>query len=193
MRRRRRRQGEGAGASEAGEGRGACRNQGRSSLTGNRLDVKVERNGEVVQEVNADPPAERAGHGVHHAADRDEVPFAVVPDGRLTPERTRTARVASFGDVAKPAARPSRLERLDCRHDAGYVRLGPEARHRPPLGDSLATLRSATARNAGFGLLFIVIALIGIVPISTRLTRHLSTLSDAATASRRATTARASR
>jgi sigma-B regulation protein RsbU (phosphoserine phosphatase) len=49
-----------------------------------------------------------------------------------------------------------------------------------PLGDSLANLRRATARNAGFGLLFIAIALIGIVPISTRLTRHLGTLGDAA-------------
>jgi sigma-B regulation protein RsbU (phosphoserine phosphatase) len=47
-----------------------------------------------------------------------------------------------------------------------------------PVGDSLATLRRTAARNAGFGLLFITVLLVGIVPLSTRLTRNLSTLAE---------------
>ena len=47
-----------------------------------------------------------------------------------------------------------------------------------PVGDLLQTLRRTSARNAGFGLAFIGLALIGIVPLSSRLTRNLSTLSD---------------
>ena len=47
-----------------------------------------------------------------------------------------------------------------------------------PVGDSLANLRRTAARNAGLGLLFIALALVGIVPLSSRLTRNLSTLSE---------------
>ena len=45
-----------------------------------------------------------------------------------------------------------------------------------PVTDSLSTLRRTAARNAGLGLLFIVVALVGIVPLSSGLTRNLSTL-----------------
>jgi sigma-B regulation protein RsbU (phosphoserine phosphatase) len=47
-----------------------------------------------------------------------------------------------------------------------------------PVGDSLDALRRTAARNAGLGALFIAIALAGIVPLSTRLTRNLSALGD---------------
>ena len=47
-----------------------------------------------------------------------------------------------------------------------------------PVGDSLANLRRTAARNAGLGALFIAIALVGIVPLSGRLTRGLTTLSE---------------
>ena len=47
-----------------------------------------------------------------------------------------------------------------------------------PVGESLNQLRRAGARNAGLGLGCIGLALIGIVPISSRLTRNLSKLND---------------
>jgi sigma-B regulation protein RsbU (phosphoserine phosphatase) len=47
-----------------------------------------------------------------------------------------------------------------------------------PVGDSLQSLRKTSVRNAAFGLGFIGLALIGIVPLSSRLTKNLSTLSD---------------
>jgi sigma-B regulation protein RsbU (phosphoserine phosphatase) len=49
-----------------------------------------------------------------------------------------------------------------------------------PIGSAIADLQRTTARNVGFGLAFIGLALIGIVPLSSRLTRNLSSLSDAA-------------
>ena len=48
-----------------------------------------------------------------------------------------------------------------------------------PVGDSLISLRKTTARNAALGLLFIGIAIAGIAPLSTRLTKNLTTLNDA--------------
>ena len=47
-----------------------------------------------------------------------------------------------------------------------------------PVGNLLNDLRRTTARNAGFGLLFIALALVGIVPLSGRLTRNLTDLND---------------
>ena len=48
-----------------------------------------------------------------------------------------------------------------------------------PVGDSLKELQRAAVRNAAIGLGFIGIALIAIVPLSGRLTRQLSTLTEA--------------
>lgn len=156
----------------------------KSSITGSKLDVKLERNGEVVRQVNAELNLPNLLQTVFTTSRKDgnEVPFAVAQDGRVY---TRTdadrVRVESFGAIAKPggpgSARLSDWIVVTTQDPSGSgLRLGIAR----PLGDSLATLRRATARNAGFGLLFIVIALIGIVPISSRLTRHLSTLGDAA-------------
>ena len=156
-----------------------------SSLTGSKLDVKVERDGQVVRQVNAELNLPNLLQTVFTTSrkDRDEVPFAVGQDGRIY-ARTEAdrAKVESFGAVAKPGGPPTaRLGDwivVTTQDPSGSgLRLGIAR----PLGDSLATLRRATARNAGFGLLFIALALIGIVPISTRLA-----------ASRKAITARAS-
>jgi serine phosphatase RsbU (regulator of sigma subunit) len=156
----------------------------KSSISGSKLDVKMERGGEVVRQVNAELNLPNLLQTVFTTSRKDgnEVPFAVAQDGRIY---TRTdadrARVESFGEIAKPGG-PGSVRLPDwivvtTQDPSGSgLRLGIAR----PLGDSLATLRRATARNAGFGLLFIVIALIGIVPISSRLTRHLSTLGDAA-------------
>jgi serine phosphatase RsbU (regulator of sigma subunit) len=156
----------------------------KSSITGSKLDVKLERDGQVVRQVNAELNLPNLLQTVFTTSRKDgnEVPFAVAQDGRIY---TRTdadrTRVESFGAIAKPGG-PSSVRLPDwivvtTQDPSGSgLRLGIAR----PLGDSLATLRRATARNAGFGLLFIAIALIGIVPISSRLTRHLSTLGDAA-------------
>jgi sigma-B regulation protein RsbU (phosphoserine phosphatase) len=88
-------------------------------------------------------------------------------------------KVESFGAVARPNG-PS-TARLDdwvvvtTEDPSGSgLRLGIAR----PVGDSLDSLRRTAARNAGMGALFIVIALAGIVPLSTRLTRNLSALGD---------------
>jgi sigma-B regulation protein RsbU (phosphoserine phosphatase) len=47
-----------------------------------------------------------------------------------------------------------------------------------PTGDSLRALRQTAGRNAAFGLLFIGLALALVVPLSTRLTKNLSTLTE---------------
>jgi serine phosphatase RsbU (regulator of sigma subunit) len=153
-----------------------------SSLSGNRLDVKYEHEGQVVQQVNAELNISNVLATVFSTTrrDRGEVPFAVARDGQIyTPTEDDRKKVESFGAVARPNGPSS--ARLDdwvvvtTEDPSGSgLRLGIAR----PVGDSLGTLRRTAARNAGLGALFIAIALAGIVPLSTRLTRNLSALGD---------------
>ena len=154
----------------------------RASLTGNNIAVNVERNGQVVRSMNAELNLPNVLGLVFSTTQRDrgEVPFAVAKDGTIY-ARTEAdkVRVAGFGDVAKPGG-PSIVGKSDWiivtteDQSGSGLRLGVAR----PVGDSLTNLRRAAARNAGLGLLFIAIALVGIVPLSAHLTRNLSALSD---------------
>jgi serine phosphatase RsbU (regulator of sigma subunit) len=154
----------------------------RASLTGNNIAVDVERNGQVVRSMNAELNLPNVLGLVFSTTQRDrgEVPFAVARDGTVY-ARTEAdkRRVAGFGDVSRPGG-PAVVSTRDWivvtteDKSGSGLRLGVAR----PVGDSLATLRRAAARNAGLGLLFIAVALVGIVPLSAHLTRNLSALSD---------------
>ena len=155
----------------------------RSSLSGSRIDVKVERNGKVVRQMNAEINLPNVLATVFSTTrrDRGELPFAVATDGTLyTRAEADKARVVALGDVATRNGPPTvRLKdwivvTTEDKSGSG-LRLGIAR----PVSDSLATLRRTAGRNAVLGLLFIGIALVGIVPLSSRLTRNLSTLSAA--------------
>jgi len=154
----------------------------KSSLTGNSIAVTVERNGEVVRSMNAELNLRNVLGLVFSTTQRDrgELPFAVAKDGTLyTRTDSDKERVAAFGAVAKPDG-PSMVRLADWivvttdDKSGSGLRLGVAR----PVGDSLAALRRASARNAGLGLGFIALALIGIVPLSSRLTRNLTVLSE---------------
>ena len=155
----------------------------KSSVAAGRIDVQVQRNGEVVRRVNAEINLPNVLATVFSTTRRDsgEVPFAVAKDGTIHTVSTEDkARVAAFGPVATPGG-PSTARvgnwivvTTDDQSGTG-LRLGIAR----PVGDSMAELRRTTARNAGFGLLFIAVALVGIAPLSSRLTRNLTTLSAA--------------
>jgi serine phosphatase RsbU (regulator of sigma subunit) len=154
-----------------------------SSLTGNRIDVKIERDGQVVRQMNAEMNLPNVLATVFSTtkSDRGEVPFAVAKDGTLyTRSDADKPRVAALGDVSKPdgpqmVRLPEWIVVTTQDQSGSGLRLGIAR----PVSDSLATLRRTAARNAGLGLLFIGLMLVAIVPISTRLTRNLTTLSSA--------------
>lgn len=156
--------------------------QRKATLTGSKIDVKVEQNGEVVRQMNAEInlPNVLATVFTTTRSDRGELPFAVAKDGAIYARSdAEKARVAEMGDVAKPGG-PSTVRMKDWivvtteDKSGSNLRLGIAR----PVSDSLAVLRRTAARNAGLGLLFIGIALVGIVPLSSRLTRNLSTLNE---------------
>ena len=156
----------------------------KTALSGTRLDVTLERDGEVVRAANAEVnlPNLLATVLTTTRRDRGEIPFAVGKDGRLYTQTVddKTKIEAIGGDVTKPDA-PAGTNRVGdwiVVSTADPTGSGLRFGIARPVGDSLQTLRRTSARNAGLGLAFIGLALIGIVPLSSRLTRNLSTLSD---------------
>lgn len=155
----------------------------RATVAGGKIDVKLERNGQVVRQMNAEinMPNVLATVFSTTRSDRGELPFAVNKEGTIyAKSEADKVKVAAFGDVAKPTGPATARLRdwivvtTDDKSGSG-LRMGIAR----PVTDSLATLRRTAARNAGLGLLFITAIVVGIVPLSSRLTRNLSTLSDA--------------
>ena len=163
-----------------------------TQMSGKRLDVKVERDGQVVGQANAEVnmPNLLATVFADDARDRGEMPFAVGKDGKLyTPTAAATQQLEALGDgraSAPAASRGRRCSRLDRRRPRRPDRLRAAVRHRAAgrrrrwttcAGRRRATRGSASASSASRS------------SASSRcrrgLTRNLSTLSDGVAPHRR--------
>jgi serine phosphatase RsbU (regulator of sigma subunit) len=154
----------------------------RTALSGTRLDVRMEQDGNVVQQANAELNLQSVLETVFSTTrtDRGEVPFAVAKDGHVyTQTDADRKKVEGLGAALKPEGPPTSttisgdwIVVTTADPSGSGLRFG--IAH--PVGDSMDALRRTAARNASFGLLFIGLAIVGIVPLSGRLTRNLSTL-----------------
>jgi sigma-B regulation protein RsbU (phosphoserine phosphatase) len=148
------------------------------------MDVRVMQGGEVVGQVNAEINLPNLLATVFTTTRRDqgEVPFAVDKNGRIyTPTDADRERITSLHTAAAlPQTPPGTELRSDwvVATTADPTGSGLRFGIARPLGGALDELRRTSARNAGLGLGLIFLALIGIVPLSSRLTRNLSRLSD---------------
>ena len=152
-----------------------------AALSGNHLDVQVMQNGQVVRAANAEINLPNLLLTVFSSMPREqgELPFAVDKDGKVyarTDEDRK--RVEELGPVAKPngplgkTILPGWIVVTTPEPSGSGLRFGIAR----PTGDSIRSLRQTAGRNAAFGLLFIAVALAVVAPLSTRLTRNLSTL-----------------
>jgi len=152
----------------------------KTALTGTNLAVKMESNGQVVGQVNAEInlPNLLATVFANTRRDSGEIPFAVGKDGHLYAPNDSDRGKLNGLDVVHLSAGTTRKDNwimvtMPDESGAG-LRFGIAR----PVGNLVNDLRRTTARNAGFGLLFIAVALVAIVPLSGRLTRNLSVLTD---------------
>lgn len=154
-----------------------------STLVGNRLDVKLMQDGKVVGQVNATIDLENVLATVFSPTRREqgEVPFAIGPDGKVyTANDADQKTVQDLGPIIRPdgplgkTVLPDWVVFTTADPSGSGLRFGIAR----PVGDSLDDLRRTAGRNAGLGLLLIGIAIVGVVPLSGRLTRNLTALTE---------------
>ncbi|HLB43980.1 MAG TPA: SpoIIE family protein phosphatase, partial [Candidatus Limnocylindrales bacterium] len=146
-------------------------------LKGGVLDMPITRDGEVVGQINARLNLAQVFHSVLSMtrSDQGEIPFAIDGQRRIyTLQPGDRARLETLGLRSGGTA----VERDDWivvrSHDPSGMVFGIAR----PIGAGLADIRRTAVRNLGLGLSFILIALVGIVPLSSGMTRNLKTLTD---------------
>lgn len=156
--------------------------QRRSDLSSGRIEVSLERNGEVLSRASAGINLRNLLDMVFTNTPRagGDVPFAVGQNGYIfapgETARETVRQVAAEAVTATP--QPVTLvspewvvvTRPDPTRSVGTIGIAR------PLGPAIESLRQRAVRNALVGLGFIGLALIGIVPLAGRLTRNLDTL-----------------
>ena len=154
-------------------------------ILGREFDSSVEQQGRHVGRLRAQISAKKLLQQVLYQAQRDEgeIPFAVDGEGNVY--------VAQEGDrellrglplTSDPAAVVDDPKNLD---DWIIVRLQDAESDlvygiARPIGQSLADLRRTAGRNFAVGLGLVALALVGIAPLSRRITRDLNTLTQGA-------------
>ena len=153
------------------------------AISGRRIEVPIVKDGKVVGKANAVMNMDRTMRSVLSFARRDqgEIPFAIDQQGRLyTPDArgrgTLDALNVSANAVSAAQGAPKRIGDwiVVARKDAAGMTFGIAR----PIGSSLREIRRLSWRNLSIGLAVIALACIGIVPISHRMTQHVSSLSE---------------
>jgi serine phosphatase RsbU (regulator of sigma subunit) len=152
-------------------------------VEGRKVEIAVKKGGKLLGKANATLNLDRTLQTVLTFARRDqgEIPFAIDRRGGLyTPDAKQKPMLQSLQvDQHAPIAATRGPRRVGewlvvARQDASGLTFGIAR----PMASSLREIRRASVRTLSLGLLVIGLALVGIVPISHRMTRHLSSLSD---------------
>ena len=159
----------------------ANRRRVQMDVDGRQLEVAVRKDGRLLGRANATLNMDKTMQAVLAFAQRDqgEIPFAIDKRGKLyTPKAADLALLKGLGvETIAPAATGGAPHRsgdwmVVAKRDAGGSIFGVAR----PLGEALREIRRTSVRNLGLGLGVIALAVIGIVPISHRMTQHLSSL-----------------
>ena len=150
-------------------------------VEGRSVEVAVQKDGRVIGRANAMLNLDRTLTMILGFARRDqgEIPFAIDRTGALhTPEPADKAHLQSLGVERTALVAASGTPRRSgdwivvARKAPGGITFGIAR----PIGESLREIRRASVRNLGLGLLVIALAFVGIIPISHRMTQHLTAL-----------------
>jgi len=133
------------------------------------FDCPVRRGEELVGHVKARVDSGRVLRDVlaRVPTDEGEIPFAVGGEGQIyTPDPASEAIIRDLDALDNWVVVTHEDEPLGVTF--GIAR---------PVGESLGRIRRATGRNLIYGLAMISVSMLGIVPLSSRMTRNLSALS----------------
>jgi serine phosphatase RsbU (regulator of sigma subunit) len=151
----------------------------RAALEGDALAVPVVREGEVVGSVSAqlNLPATFATVLGSAQPSQGEIPFAIDADGVLYAANADQERQLKQLNVTASRGTGVRQEGdwvIVTRETPSDITFGIAR----PIARSLQEIRRASVRSLSLGMGVIGLALFGIVPLSRRMTRNLTTLAD---------------
>ena len=154
-------------------------------ILGREFDSSVEQQGRQVGHLRAQISAKRLLHQVLDQAQRDEgeIPFAVDGEGNVYVAREEDREQLQGLPLTSDA--PATVDGSKNLDDWVIVRLQDAESElvygiARPIGQSLADLRRTAGRNFAAGLGLVALALVGVAPLSRRITRDLSTLTAGA-------------
>jgi serine phosphatase RsbU (regulator of sigma subunit) len=169
-------------AAEALAASGAGLKDMQMQVEGRRVEVAIKKGGKYMGKANATLNLDRTMQTVFAFARRDqgEIPFAIDRRGSLytaEPQHKDTLRALDVSHEAAVAAN-GRARRIGewlivARQDPTGLIFGIAR----PMGASLREIRRASVRTLSIGLFVVALAVVGIIPISHRMTRHLTSLS----------------
>jgi serine phosphatase RsbU (regulator of sigma subunit) len=149
---------------------------------GEALQFQVKRNGQLVGAISATVDRDRMIETVLSLGrrERGEIPFVLDASGALhtvSPDADRTARELGLAETARAALASSSSQMTGdwvvvARHDPSGIVFGLAR----PIRESLREVRRASLRSLAMGLLLIAAAFAVILPLASRLTRHLTSL-----------------
>jgi len=146
-------------------------------LFGHEIAVPVEKGGKVVghiaAQINPDDVIRRV---LGTSADDGEIPFAIDREGHFYTRNDQER--ATLKEIGLPERAQSTQDWIVVMKNAGEngLRVGVARR----VGDDLGELRRTAGRNFGYGLALVLVALIGIVPITNHMTRDVSAIAQGA-------------
>ena len=149
---------------------------------GEALQFQVKRNGQLIGAISATVDRDRMIETVLSLGrrERGEIPFVLDASGELhtvDPDAARTASDLDLRTTARAALASSSTQLAGdwivvTRRDPSGIVFGLAR----PIRESLREMRQASLRNLAMGLLLIGAAFAIILPLASRLTRHLSAL-----------------
>lgn len=161
----------------------AAREKARLVL-GHEIAAPIVKEGKVVGSVHAQVSADEILARILSSPGRKrgEIPFAVDSKGTLHTVSGKDR--AALGAIPIDEIRARKSGRFVFDHwvvatsfdEESGLRLGIAR----PISDSIETMRKTAVRNFGVGLALILVALFGITPISRRLTREISLVTEGA-------------
>jgi len=146
-------------------------------LFGHPIMVPVQKQGKVVghiaAQINPDDVIRRV---LGTNTDDGEIPFAIDREGHFyTRNDQERATLSEIGLPQRATSTPDWIVVMKSAGENG-LRVGVARR----VGDDLGELRRTAGRNFGYGLVLVLVALIGIVPITNHMTRDVSAIAQGA-------------
>lgn len=152
-----------------------------------RFNTEVRNGNELVGKISAEISSQRLlRHVLMRTQSRQhEIPFAIDSKGELYATNTNDMKQIQALAIPRPGNEGGTQQKVTTTNN--WILLTQKDSYSDltfgiarPIDDRLGELRRTTVRNMGYGLAVVALALVGIIPLSSKMTRNLTVLTKEA-------------